>query len=1439
MDSFIPMGGVQLPAFQRRLSRLYNDTKKSSDFVKDAPVHQHAEADPEIKTLHRKLRIQKDRLVTWGLEWSDPNQNQSAEVLIDSSLSKAGLSEVVGSIMSTIKDILAEAEPLWNSSRRLAGERVDSDTTTGAGQQPKRGEKIRMVVWDKSRFEDLIRDLTTSIDTLYDLSRTRSSQASAAIRQTLPTTTAPSPAPEDLRPFESSRMQTPQQIDPNSLTNLRSMQAEPMTERAVTEQEQRAREIVFMSKQAFAELTQTAAAGSSTGAGASGTGTSAGAAATRQAHAPLLLEYASFDSIYSMTGISPPMARFEKVSAGLQAEPQRSPGSWTGLPRLLGYFEDMDNARFGLVYQFPRTFNPVTFEHLTQNPLYNLCSLADLLARPDFEPKLEAKFRLAANLANTVFDMHARGITHGNLVGDNISFCNAVGTDPEVSGITQGEVDIRRPLISSFDLFSEPQTEEEPGQSESRPFSLYKHPLDPRNSGAQSPLAHNADSKTFDLYSLAMVLLSVGLWTKLENLVPNMDSPTLPASVLEQLAIRCGTLYMKAVQTCWNAVDLELTGAHVTEQIVSRVQFKASRYLEACCILDGVSNLEERLGDDLGEPRAEPVAQQTQTTPTQAQTPTQQTQQTQVQQTQVTAGPSMRKSDKLRTEGRAQVTTQEKQPGPETKPKMRLYPHVPLPPDIIDKWNTVFMPQINTALRHFYRKHPESVEISLESIGDSPQRTTPTVLVVCTSVGKVKAILKKKLGSLFDGAVAGGISLKVCRGQVLRSRKQTVTGTGSRRTGGAAAAGGSKASDNPSRRSMAKAVDEGSEGDGDEVVAANPEFQERPRNGASIGAWIGDRHLPPVSLGGVITVDERQYGMTVHHMLDDPDQAAAVSSTAAVFGKGGGPSRSMAGPRPGGNNDLASWYAEQYQLSDSDSASEGYTCEFSDSENDDMISESAITSDYSDEDDDEYDDEDEDDPYSEPGDIPGVEPGCGEGYIITQPALDDVPEGFYPSAETEDEDHLDTYTVGEVYASSGIRRRTEGGLLHEIDWALFEFDEQRVPEGNVIPHVQNIPTVPGKGPRRRMSWEPELAVVEDEQHVAVVRPTSVVPSASLPGLEVQCMARTSGLQSGLILPAVASVKIYGRASPSHIYQVSGTNPNPTTASPSSRSRPRASSSPVLTQPMGIPGDSGAWVVDRDQGAVCGHILAWSERKRVAYICPMDVLLLDIAETLEAGEIRLPGGEVIYSRRRGVSVSSVAVSSVTVKKGGVARGGSKRGGIASYDSGKGTTSAVPSPVERTMSQASRFSHMSRASSTLSRVSEQASEQVSEFEEDEDYFGDDNRGGGTHNIRTTTTAAARTSLVSPSTASPGAGSPGVVSPLLSQGQGPGSAKRFSQASSSRSRFSGVSSGGGQSPLQGVVSSDEPVGTITDDLSSQFDRELQLTEKDVPVGMMRWVS
>ncbi|KAJ0304893.1 hypothetical protein COL516b_005672 [Colletotrichum fioriniae] len=1119
---------------QRRLSRLYNDTKKSSDFVQE-PVK--APEDPEIKSLFRKLRIQKDRVSTWGIEWTDPNQSDE----IDSSLSKAGLSEVVHSILSTVRETLSELDALWKSYTN----------PLGTVSEKSADRKTPFVTWDKAVFADAIGDLTQSVDTLYDLSRTRSS-AQMSSRSKLEKSMA---STEELRPFESTRMQTPQEIDPTTLTNIRSMQAEPMTESRANLPP---RDIVFMSKQAWSDLSQHIG---------------------RQPFAPLLLEFATFDSMYAITGIMPPMSRFEKLSAGLQQDSQRAPGTWIGLPRLLGYFEDLEHARLGLVYHFPPNFNAVSFENFTQNPLYNVCTLADLLSRPDFEPTLEAKYRLASNLVNTVFDLHARGITHGCIIDKNVSFCN-MSTPDLTTG--PGEVDIRRPLISSFDLFPDAPSDDEP-VSPSLP--LFRHPLDPRTTPA-SPINDKMDSRILDLYSLAMVLLSIGLWTKLDNLVPDPSQP-IPESVLNQLGIRCSTLYKRAVETCWTAVDTSLQGGTSDEELLSAVQVSVTRYLDSCAILDNISSLEDRLNLDLGKktsvspistPTRQSISGPSKETKAVVSRPSIDTRRSSADtKTPISEPSSARRSYPSAAEEKRQLARQEVQTGPvelpaESKPakapspKTRLYPQIPLPPDAVEKWNTLVMPQVNQALRHFYRKHrEESVEVSLESIGSSPTRTQPTVLVVCTSVSKVKAILTRKLGELFEGK--SGFGLKVCKGQVLRSRKQ---------------AGDPKRS---------AAQDDNDDDDG-AVKAANPDFQARPSNGASIGAWVGDRHLPPVSLGGLVVVDDKPYGMTVHHMLDDPEEIYKHT-------KAQDPTmRSMARDAEDIRFD---WYAESSAES---SSGEDYACEFSESEESEAYSETDVTSDASDEEDSGDESEGE---YDQPGDIPGVEPGCGDGYIITQPAMDDVDEEFYASAETANEDHLDSFTVGEVYASSGIKRREQNGLIHEIDWALFEFAEERLPEDNSIPRIQSKQLSPsyGKFPSKQGK---------------VMHPMTVAPTTALPGLEVQCMARTSGLQTGLILPALTSVKIFGRTTPSHTYQVSS----------AATETPAELSGGGKRQPMGIPGDSGAWVVERAHGRVCGHVLAWSGRKRVAYICPMDVLLLDIAETLEAHEVGLPGGEPVVS-----------------------------------------------------------------------------------------------------------------------------------------------------------------------------------------------------------------
>jgi hypothetical protein len=439
------------------------------------------------------------------------------------------------------------------------------------------------------------------------------------------------------------------------------------------------------------------------------------------------------------------------------------------------------------------------------------------------------------------------------------------------------------------------------------------------------------------------------------------------------------------------------------------------------------------------------------------------------------------------------------------------------------------MPHINHVLRNFYKKYPESVEISLESVGESPTTTKPTILVICTSVTKVRSILKKSL--VYDKNVFG---LKVCRGKVVRSRKRGA------------------------KRSMANG----------ELKPANPDHEECPLNGASIGAYVGERHLPPVSFGGLIMVDNKPYGMTVHHMLDDPSEDSddeEVNSSQPIL-------------RSSAHADMPDLTHSQSSIYSS--GDEEYMYTLSDYESDFSTTSSPTASEYGS--DDEWAAEDEgDNEILEPGDIRGIPTGCGESYLITQPAIDDVSPDFFPSEETRDEDHLDSFQLGEIYASSGIRRRTENDMVHEIDWALFEFSEHRLPTKN---HIKN-------GSRHCSQKEGRY-------------PLSVAPSRDLADLNVHCMARTSGLQSGRILPGMVIVKIYGRQTPSSSFQVAGK--------------------------LGVPGDSGAWVVDNEQGRACGHVLAWSSRKRVAYICPMDVLVKDIGETVGARSISLPGGSEIYT-----------------------------------------------------------------------------------------------------------------------------------------------------------------------------------------------------------------
>ncbi|TAQ87876.1 hypothetical protein B7494_g3797 [Chlorociboria aeruginascens] len=1082
LTAWIKKQVMPLP-IQRRLTKMYTDTKSSYDFVKE-PV-QSAE-DPELKALHRKLRIQKDRLVSWGLEWSDPSQSPD----IDESISKAGLSELVGSVMTTIKEILAEAEPLWQSSKRQPGEKGQVEITGD--------RKQNLISWDKSRFEDLVRDLTMSIDTLYDLSKTRQSARSATgIKSGSSRDTKKVPAFEE-RQFESTRMSTPQQIDPLSLIWPKDIRA---ISPSMLPPSTSSRQIVFMRrpthptgpfKTTFGQLPPVS---------------------------PVLLEHAPYDPIYSITGINPSMTRFEKLFAGLAQAYISSDRLLSGLLRLIGYFEEPEHSRFCLLFALPNHFGPADIESPTlQMPA--ISNLSELLFNPQFEPTLEIKYRLACNISNAVFDLHSKGVVHGHLVSSSVLFFEP--QPPKLVDLST--INIRHSYLASFDLFSDNATDNS-DPSPDRSALLYRHPLDPRMT-RYTRLTF--ESKSLDLYSLAMLLIEIGLWTGLPNIFPG-DTPVAEstASVFKALAVKCGSLYVKAVQSCFHSPEDELSQKARPDVMHQKVFWRVSKALDACCIIDEVD-------DDAAESVDSPISPATSLKTSMSLTPLKRFRRDQKTPTSPAMGysaspsgdPQIDWSEKPKRVQSTEIAHDWSIRSPSTpipaikpKPKLRTYPAVRISQEHLNFWHTGLMPHINYVLRGFYKKYPESVEISLESIGESSTKTKPTILVICTSVSKVRSILKKSL--VYDKSTYG---LKVCRGKVVRSRKNGV------------------------KRSMAKELED--------MKPANPGHQERPANGASIGAYIGERHLPPVSFGGLIMVDDKPYGMTVHHMLDNPEAEEELDTQA--------PMRSSAHlvDMPDLTHSDSSVYSSgdeefMYDLSDYESDASGMESEVEDGD----------ISDY------------ETDTEGEPGDIDGIPQGCGEEYIITQPAIDDVAEDFYPSEETRDEDHLDSCGLGEVYASSGIRRRTENGTVHEVDWALFEFNDWRRPLRNYIRDGQRYCQI--KSPY----------------------PLTVAPVSELSDLAVHCMARTSGLQTGRILPGMVIIKVHGRQTPASSFQVAGK--------------------------LGVPGDSGAWIIDNENGRACGHVLAWSSRKKVAYICPMDVLLRDIGETLNARRIALPGGEKIY------------------------------------------------------------------------------------------------------------------------------------------------------------------------------------------------------------------
>jgi hypothetical protein len=568
-----------------RLTQLYSDTKTSCDAVVEQDTK---DTQPETNHLHRKFRIQKDRLITWGVDWSDNSKGKQGD--IDESVDQAGLTETVTSVLGTIREISDEAERLRTGTpvaKSLSGEKrqAASDAPSWAAA-------------DRSRYEDLIKDLTTSIDILYDLSRTRRTQRLSSRN--------PSPhskgGPETPRPTHSTPVYSTTAYSASDLTlvnpatfplnahaNVAARSNLPpkldQSDLILPEEEPPPYESVGTSS--IRVIGRLRTRNSSTNPWKTDGG--------RVTETPVLVEYATYDSAYRDTGVHLPTHRLEHLLSILTKLAGNQ--SFHGTLKCVGYFEDSRQPRFGLVFELPTSvysgpsdahksveeLRPVTLLSVLQTgskSLHNSNSAT---------PPLEDRFRLAFTLALTFSKIHGDNFVHKDINSSNIMVFRK--TKRQSANTRALQFTLRSPVICSFDLFSEYDLEP---PNKMPTLNIYRHPDDPKFTGVKdAPYGPH-----FDMYSLGLIMLEIGLWQPLGDLwkpkyTLNDFKRRIEDVYIRKLASKCGTAYMQVVRECFWAAD-SAEGLQDPAQLYNRVILR----LQRCCMLD-----ESEPGFDMNELR--------------------------------------------------------------------------------------------------------------------------------------------------------------------------------------------------------------------------------------------------------------------------------------------------------------------------------------------------------------------------------------------------------------------------------------------------------------------------------------------------------------------------------------------------------------------------------------------------------------------------------------------------------------------------------------------------------------------------------------------------------------------------------------------------------------------------------------------------------------------
>ncbi|GAO18780.1 hypothetical protein UVI_02052540 [Ustilaginoidea virens] len=221
----------------------------------------------------------------------------------------------------------------------------------------------------------------------------------------------------------------------------------------------------------------------------------------------------------------------------------------------LGYTDDAANSRYGLVYKAPAS---------------SYSTLHALISSPDLKtPDLDDRIRLAHTLAVALWSLHSLDWLHKSLCSFNITFfpsafCAAAHAPTATAALVP---DVSNPYLIGFDA-SRPDTDTALSVVPKNPSidSIHRHPASARG----LPYC-----KAFDVYSLGLVLLEIGLWKVLQayhrpqHSADRWRDKVVMAVLVPGLGSKVGKRYRETVEMCLQA-DEHMSNAEAAK-IMGRV----------------------------------------------------------------------------------------------------------------------------------------------------------------------------------------------------------------------------------------------------------------------------------------------------------------------------------------------------------------------------------------------------------------------------------------------------------------------------------------------------------------------------------------------------------------------------------------------------------------------------------------------------------------------------------------------------------------------------------------------------------------------------------------------------------------------------------------------------------------------------------------------------